>query len=126
MSVTTTEAVLEGSTKANGREPKSCLGRIFNFKLGCLGSECNCMAYPSTPTSRVENSAQVSSCQFTFVHGTGHDSLGSGNIKYRCNPICCQVSQGTKVAVTTFADYNALEDLNVNELKFGLFHQKKI
>jgi hypothetical protein len=23
-----------GSTKANGREPKSCLGRVFNFKLG--------------------------------------------------------------------------------------------
>jgi hypothetical protein len=25
-----------GSTKANGREPKSCLGRVFNFKLGCF------------------------------------------------------------------------------------------
>jgi len=23
-----------GSEKANGREPKSCLGRVFNFKLG--------------------------------------------------------------------------------------------
>jgi hypothetical protein len=23
-----------GSAKANGREPKSCLGRVFNFKLG--------------------------------------------------------------------------------------------
>ncbi len=23
-----------GRTKANGREPKSCLGRVFNFKLG--------------------------------------------------------------------------------------------
>jgi len=23
-----------GSTKANGREPKSCLGRVFNSKLG--------------------------------------------------------------------------------------------
>ncbi len=23
-----------GSGKANGREPKSCLGRVFNFKLG--------------------------------------------------------------------------------------------
>ncbi len=103
-----------------GREDKSCLGRVFNFKFGCLCAECNCMAYPSMPTSRVENSAQVSSCQLKFVHGTDHDgSLGSGNIKYRCNPICCQVSQGTKVAVTTFADNNALEDLNVNELKFG-------
>jgi hypothetical protein len=25
-----------GSSKANGREPKSCLGCIFNFKLGCF------------------------------------------------------------------------------------------
>ncbi len=25
-----------GSMKANGREPKSCLGRVFNFKLGCF------------------------------------------------------------------------------------------
>jgi hypothetical protein len=24
------------STKANGREPKSCLGWVFNFKLGCF------------------------------------------------------------------------------------------
>jgi len=23
-----------GSAKANGREPKSCLGRVFNFKVG--------------------------------------------------------------------------------------------
>jgi hypothetical protein len=23
-----------GSAKANGKEPKSCLGRVFNFKLG--------------------------------------------------------------------------------------------
>jgi hypothetical protein len=23
-----------GSAKASGREPKSCLGRVFNFKLG--------------------------------------------------------------------------------------------
>jgi hypothetical protein len=25
-----------GSSKANGREPKTCLGRVFNNKLGCL------------------------------------------------------------------------------------------
>jgi hypothetical protein len=25
-----------GSPQANGREPRSCLGRVFNFKLGCL------------------------------------------------------------------------------------------
>ena len=26
--------VRAGSAKANGREPKSCLARVFNFKLG--------------------------------------------------------------------------------------------
>jgi hypothetical protein len=25
-----------GSAKAIGREPKSCLGQVFNFKLGCF------------------------------------------------------------------------------------------
>ncbi len=25
-----------GSAKANGREPKSCLCQVFNFKLGCF------------------------------------------------------------------------------------------
>jgi hypothetical protein len=25
-----------GSAKANGREPKSCLGRVFSFKFGCF------------------------------------------------------------------------------------------
>ncbi len=25
-----------GSAKANGREPKNCLGLVFNFKLGCF------------------------------------------------------------------------------------------
>jgi hypothetical protein len=25
-----------GSMKANGREPKSCLGQVFNLKLGCF------------------------------------------------------------------------------------------
>jgi hypothetical protein len=43
--------------KADGREPKSCLGRVFSFELGCCCYECNC-----TPISNVENSAQVLSC----------------------------------------------------------------
>ncbi len=25
-----------GSAKANGREPETCLGRVFNYKLGCF------------------------------------------------------------------------------------------
>ncbi len=28
-----------GSAKANGREPETCLGRIFNYKLGCFDDE---------------------------------------------------------------------------------------
>ncbi len=28
--------VPSGSTKANGREPKICLGRVFNYKLACF------------------------------------------------------------------------------------------
>ena len=28
------ETLKAGSAKVNGREPKSCLGRVFNFKLG--------------------------------------------------------------------------------------------
>jgi hypothetical protein len=29
---------LTGSVKANGSKPKSCFGRVFNFKLGCFAS----------------------------------------------------------------------------------------
>ncbi len=35
--------VCVGSTITNGREPRSCLGRVFNSKFGCfatLGSKC--------------------------------------------------------------------------------------
>ncbi len=36
--------VCPGSAITNGREPRSCLGRVFNSKLGCiaatLGSKC--------------------------------------------------------------------------------------
>ncbi len=47
-----------GSAISNGREPKSCLGRVFNFKLrlfDLLQNKCT----THTTTSRVENSAQV-------------------------------------------------------------------
>jgi hypothetical protein len=37
--------------------------------LFLLWYECNCMAYSSMPTSRVENSAQISSRQLKFVRG---------------------------------------------------------
>jgi hypothetical protein len=50
------------SAKANGREPKTCLGRVFNYKLGCFEDVhktrvCGCMT-----ASIVENLAQVLSC----------------------------------------------------------------
>ncbi len=47
-----------GSVKANGREPKSCLGRVFNIKLGCFTKCVQFMAYTNTTESRL---AQVSS-----------------------------------------------------------------
>ncbi len=31
---------LRGSTKANGRDPQSYLGQVFNSKLGCFSYEC--------------------------------------------------------------------------------------
>jgi len=35
-----------GSAITNGREPSSCLGRVFNFKLGSFVSKkYNCMAW---------------------------------------------------------------------------------
>ncbi len=51
-----------GSTKANGREPKSCLGRVFIFKLGCFASIAMEAHSMSPAASRVENSSHVLSC----------------------------------------------------------------
>jgi len=61
--------ILPGSAISNGREPKSCLGQVFNSKLGCIVILCGkCMAWHAA-TSIVENSAQGSSCELKFVHG---------------------------------------------------------
>jgi hypothetical protein len=58
-----------GSAMSNGREPKSCLGQVFNYKLGRIAMLFDkCMAWHAA-TSRVKNSAQVSSCQLKFVYG---------------------------------------------------------
>jgi hypothetical protein len=54
------------STKANGKQPESCLGRVYNFQLGCFCYECIGMAYTNTPTSSVENLAQVLSCYLSL------------------------------------------------------------
>ena len=51
-----------GSAKASGREPKTCLGQVFNYKLGCFEDVHEIHVCVCTPTSIVENSAQVSSC----------------------------------------------------------------
>jgi hypothetical protein len=52
-----------GRSKANRREPKSCLRQVFNFKLGHFCCECNCVAYTNTPTPRAENSAKGGACK---------------------------------------------------------------
>ncbi len=40
--------VIVGCTKANGRKTKSCLGQVFNFKIGCFYYECNFMVHTYT------------------------------------------------------------------------------
>ncbi len=60
--------LLPGIAEANWSESKFCLGRVFNFKYGCFRYECDYKACAIRPTSRVENSAQVSSCLLQFVY----------------------------------------------------------
>jgi hypothetical protein len=48
-----------GSAKANGREPETCLGRVFNNKLGCFDDVHETHLSGHMPTSIVENSAQA-------------------------------------------------------------------
>ncbi len=61
-----------GSTISNRREPKSCLDRVFNSKLGRIAILRNkCMAWHAA-TSKVENSDQGLSCQLKFVHYKSH------------------------------------------------------
>ncbi len=60
--------IATGSAKTNGREPKTCLGRVFNYKLGCFEDVHETHVCGHTPTSIVENSAQVSSFYLKFVH----------------------------------------------------------
>ncbi len=55
-----------GSMITNGREPRSCLGWVFNSKLGCFATH---YSVTHATTSKVENSAQGSSCKLKFVHG---------------------------------------------------------
>ncbi len=41
--------VTSWSVKSNMREPEDCLGRVFNFRVGCFCHECNRKANTSTP-----------------------------------------------------------------------------
>ncbi len=64
-----------GSVISNGREPKSCLGRVFNYKLGHIAILCGkCMAWYEA-TSRVENSAQGLSCLLSLSMDNDLDHL---------------------------------------------------
>ncbi len=58
-----------GSWK-QGIKPKSCLGRVFKFKLDRLGYETRHTNILHAPTSSVENSAQVLSCSLCYKHIT--------------------------------------------------------
>jgi hypothetical protein len=62
---------MAGSVITNGREPRSCLGRVFNSKLGCIATPDSKCSMHAAATSKVENSAQGSSCKLKFVHDHG-------------------------------------------------------
>ncbi len=49
--------VSPGSAKANRREPKTCLGQVFNYKLGCFDDVHILIYVLIMPTSIVENLA---------------------------------------------------------------------
>jgi hypothetical protein len=54
---------------SNGREPKSCVSRVLNSKLGThVQCQSKCMGIHAA-TSRAENFVQVFSCALEFVHG---------------------------------------------------------
>jgi len=58
----------EGLGIFDSRGPNSCLGRVFNFKVGRLGYEAQNVHFSRTATSRAENSAQVFSFQPKFAN----------------------------------------------------------
>ncbi len=47
-----------GNAITNGREPRSCLGQVFNFKLGSF-TDNNKIVQHANGHFKVENSAQV-------------------------------------------------------------------
>ncbi len=59
----------QGRAISNGREPQSCLGRVFNSKLGRIGSYCMVSAYHITGIfySWKLMSAKVCPCKGKFT-----------------------------------------------------------
>ncbi len=57
-----------GRAITNGREPRSCLGQVFNFKSGSFTDNSKILQ-PANATSKVENWTQVLSCKLKFVCG---------------------------------------------------------
>jgi len=94
-----------GSTITNGREPRSCLGRVFNSKLGCIATPgSKCMVCMHAATSKVENLAQGSSCKLKFVHAKVHAANS------------CPTAQSAQ-------KLNSLVTLSKTEWKFGAFQE---
>jgi hypothetical protein len=54
-------ATYRGARYLNGKEPKSCLGQVFNSKLGSFATEYNKCIATLRATSRVANSFHVKS-----------------------------------------------------------------
>jgi hypothetical protein len=46
---------------------QSCLGRVFNFKLGCFNNEVKDSHVMHTATSKADSVAQILSCQIELV-----------------------------------------------------------
>ncbi len=72
-------ATLYGSMISKRREPKCCLGQVFNFKLGSFTMKQFQLHYMHTDNSVVENSAQVLSCLLKSVHALSREDKLKGN-----------------------------------------------
>jgi hypothetical protein len=69
----------QGARYLTGDNFKSCLGWVFNSKLGHIAMLCNTCLTWHAATSRTENSGQGLSCQLKFVHAlTNYDIFWGG------------------------------------------------
>ncbi len=65
---------LSGNSITNGREPRSCLDRVFGFKSGNFTDNTK-IAQPANATFKVENSVQVLTFQLKFIHVYGWEVM---------------------------------------------------